>query len=150
LLEATRQSGSAANVIMSVNPFIPKANTPFQWEAMLSLKDLNSKIALLRAEIKGVPNLEMRFEPPKESYFQALLSRGDRRVGRLLLEAEERGQGWKWIIRRKRSQILSEVPEVDFYATRRIPFDELLPWEIVDSRIKKDFLKREALKTRGL
>lgn len=144
--EISRPSGKMAWVSLSVNPFIPKASTPFQWEPMLDPKTLERKIERLRKRVLKVPNLEFRFEPPKESYFQGLLSRGDRRVGRLLIEAEERGESWKWLMKRTDREILPGVPSVDFYVSRRIGFSELLPWEVVDSLIPKSLLEREAMR----
>lgn len=84
VVEATRGRGRAAWVSLSINPFIPKASTPFQWEPMVERKVLEAKINRVRALIKGEAALEMRFETPKESYFQALMSRGDRKGSKSL------------------------------------------------------------------
>ena len=144
--EISRPTGKMGWVSLSVNPFIPKASTPFQWEPMLDPKTLEKKIERLRKQVLKVPNLEFRFEPPKESYFQGLLSRGDRRVGKLLLEAERQGETWKWLMKRTDRELISGVPPVDFYVSRRIGFSELLPWEVVDSLIPKTLLEREAMR----
>jgi len=88
----------------------------------------------------------MRFEPPKESYFQGLLSRGDRRVGQLLLRIEERQESWKSLIKNTDRELIAGVPPVDHYVSRRFAFEELLPWEIVDSRIDRQLLMREAMR----
>ena len=106
--EAAQGEGKRPWVQLSVNPFIPKASTPFQWEPMISKHALEDKIDRIRTLIKREHNIELRFESPKESVFQALLSRGDRRV------------------------------------ERRIPFEEPLPWDIVDSKVDKKLLQREA------
>lgn len=146
VVNASRDSGKAAWVVLSVNPFIPKANTPFQWEPMLTQEELTAKINRVRQAVRRMPNLELHFEPPKESYFQALLSRGDRRVARLLFETEQRGRDWKWLLAQGSARLAPEIPPIDFYATRRFSFEELLPWEIVDSRIDRRLLLREALR----
>ena len=144
--EISRPTGKMAWVSLSVNPFIPKASTPFQWEPMLDPKTLDKKIERLRKQVLKVHNLEFRFEPPKESYFQGLLSRGDRRVGKLLFEMEQQGETWKWLMKKTDREILSGIPPVDFYVSRRIGFSELLPWEVVDSLIPKTLLEREAMR----
>jgi radical SAM superfamily enzyme YgiQ (UPF0313 family) len=144
VVEISKPSGKLAWVSLSINPFIPKASTPFQWEPMLDPKVLERKIDRVRKLVMKVPNLELRFEPPKESYFQGLLSRGDRRVGKLLVEAERRGESWKWLMKRTDKEILPGVPPVDFYVSRRIDFSETLPWEVVDSLIPRTLLEREA------
>lgn len=148
VLEVSRPTGHAAWVQLSVNPFIPKASTPFQWEPMLPIKELESKIEVIHERIRRVGNIEMRFESPKESYFQGLLSRGDRRVGKLLLKAEEEGRDWKWLLQKAKRPWIAGVPTLDFYVSRHIPFEESLPWEVVDSRIDRELLKREALRAR--
>lgn len=142
----SKPTGKLAWVSLSVNPFIPKASTPFQWEPMVDTKSLERKIERVRKLIAKVPNVELRFEPPKESYFQALLSRGDRRVSKLLYEMEQRNENWKWLMKRSTERLLSDVPPVDFYVSRRIGFTELLPWESVDSLIPRSLLEREAMR----
>lgn len=146
VVEVSKPSGKLAWVSLSVNPFIPKSSTPFQWEPMLDPKVLDKKIERIRKLTQAIPNLEMRFEPPKESYFQGLLSRGDRRVGKLLVELERQGESWKWLMKKTGRRILAEVPPVDFYVSRRIGFAELLPWESVDSLIPRTLLEREAMR----
>ncbi|MFN4894521.1 MAG: radical SAM protein [Pseudomonadota bacterium] len=146
VVEVSKPTGKIAWVSLSVNPFIPKSSTPFQWEPMLDPKKLDRKIERVRKLTQAIPNLELRFEPPKESYFQGLLSRGDRRVGRLLFELEQRREGWKWLMRKTDKRIITEVPPVDFYVSRRIPFTEVLPWESVDSLIPRALLEREAMR----
>jgi len=146
VVEVSKPTGKLAWVALSVNPFIPKASTPFQWEPMLDPKTLDKKIDRVRKLTQAVPNLELRFEPPKESYFQGLLSRGDRRVGKLLLEVERQRETWKWLMRKTDRKILPDVPPVDFYVSRRIGFQEILPWESVDSLIPRSLLEREAMR----
>ncbi len=144
VLQASRPSGKAGWIILSVNPFIPKASTPFQWEPMLERRDLERKIDFLRGRVKRIPNVEMNYESPRESYFQAFLSRGDRRVARVLIEMAANRRDWKWLVSKARQRVLNDVPALSFYATRRIPFGEILPWEMVDSRIDRALLMREA------
>jgi radical SAM superfamily enzyme YgiQ (UPF0313 family) len=146
VVEISKGSGKAGWVSLSVNPFIPKASTPFQWEPMLDFKTLDRKISRIQKLTAKIPNLELRFEPPKESYFQALLSRGDRRVGSLLHLMHSQGEEWKWLMKGTKRPLMDGVPPVDFYVSRRFDFDEVLPWEVVDSLIPKSLLKREAMR----
>ena len=68
---------------------------------------------------------------------------------RLLLAAEEQGKDWKGLGAGGSRRILEDVPSLDFYASRRIPFDEFLPWEVVDSKVDRELLRREALRAHG-
>jgi radical SAM superfamily enzyme YgiQ (UPF0313 family) len=142
----SRGTGKTAWVQLSVNPFIPKASTPFQWEPMVSRKALERKIEIIKEAIKREHNIELRYESPKESYFQALLSRGDRRVKNYLYNAYLQKKDWKWILQNKHKELQGIVPPVSFFAERRIPYDEVLPWDIVDSRVDKKLLQREAMR----
>ncbi len=146
VVEISKGSGKAGWVALSVNPFIPKASTPFQWEPMLDHKTLDRKIERIKKLTQKVPNLELRFEPPKESYFQALLSRGDRRVGELLHLMHTKGEDWKWLMKKTGTPLIEGLPPVDFYVSRRFEMEEVLAWEVVDSLIPKSLLKREAMR----
>ncbi|MCB0325932.1 MAG: radical SAM protein, partial [Bdellovibrionales bacterium] len=71
----------APRLILSVNPFIPKAGTPFQRHPFLDFKELKARLQLVKDGIRTLSNVDMKHESPRESYFQTVLSRGDRRVG---------------------------------------------------------------------
>jgi radical SAM superfamily enzyme YgiQ (UPF0313 family) len=147
--EAAKQNNYkiAPKIILSVNPFIPKAWTPFQRHGFLGFSELDDRIKMVREGIRRLPNVDMKHESPKESYFQTLLSRGDRRVGDLLLWAHKQGVDWKFIAKNGSKLLLEGVPKADFYVHRNINPDEILPWEIVDLKIKRSLLEREYEKT---
>lgn len=149
VIEVSRGEGRTAWVSLSVNPFIPKASTPFQWEPMLERSALERIIKRLREKTKKIPNVELKYESPRESYFQALLSRGDRRVSRLLYLMEDKGKDWKWLIKYSSETLVDGVPPIDYFVTRRYDFGETLPWEVVDSKVGRDLLQREALRAYG-
>ena len=137
----------APKIILSVNPFIPKAWTPFQRHAFLDSGLLKKKLKTIRSNVQKLPNVVMKAESPRESYFQTLLSRGDRRVGKLLVEMIKQNKDWKWITTNSNKQILGDVPPADFYTLRQINENEILPWEIVDLKIKRSLLEREYKRT---
>ena len=134
-------------LILSVNPFIPKAWTPFQRHPFLGAKEIKERLDIVRRGVQRLPNVEMKAEAPKESYFQTLMSRGDRRVGDLLIEMHQRGEEWKWLIARGSERILDSVPPSEFYVRRQLGCEELLPWEVVDLRLKRSLLEREYCRT---
>ena len=99
--------------------------------------------------LRKMPYTSVSFESVRETVFQALLSRGDRRVGKLLFAACQGFKSWKWLVSHTDRELVPGVPAVDFYVFRRIPFDELLPWEIVNAGIERNLLMREAQRAYG-
>ncbi len=126
-------------IVLSVNPFIPKPATPFQWAPMERVEDLKRKLKIIQREIRGEKGVEMIYDLPKWAYVQALLSRGDRRVGKILLAAHRLRGDWARALRET-----SLNP--DFYVYRQRSLDEVFPWDFIDHGISKDVLKREYLR----
>lgn len=123
-------------VTISVNPFVPKPFTPFQRVGMEGEDSLKRKLKRIKEGLKGVNNLKLIHEKPKWSLLQGLLSRGDRRAGDLLLKVHESGDDWRSVIRK-------DSWEMEFYALRDIPEDEVLPWDMLDCGVKREYLERE-------
>ncbi len=137
----------APNIYLSLNPFIPKAWTPFQRHGFADFAEVKKRIAVVQKGISRVPNVELKFESPRESYFQALVSRGDRRVGALMVEMIRRKEDWRWLVKNGEERILPDVPPADFYVHRMIGEEERLPWEFVDMHIERSLLEREYSRT---
>lgn len=130
---AGKKRGSLGRVTLSINPFVPKAQTPFQWDAFLEVKRLEAKLKTIRRALGKVPNVEVTYELPKWSYVQALLSVGDRRVGGLLERVLELEGNW--------SQALRTHPlNPDFYVYRQKSYHELLAWDHIVSGLPKEKL----------
>ncbi len=125
VVEAARAKGRLGEVTLSVNPFVPKPFTPFQWCGMEDVKSLEGKIKFLQQAVGRLSNLRLITESPRDSYLQALLSRGDRRLAALLVRAAELGN---W---RKGAKEIGL--ETDQFVYRNIPLDESLPWDVIDS-----------------
>jgi radical SAM superfamily enzyme YgiQ (UPF0313 family) len=135
-VDASRARGRIGRVTLGISPFVPKAATPFQWAPMDDQRTLKRKIAALKNGIRRIPNMKIHADPPGQSYVQALLARGDRRVAELLLSAHENRGDW--------ARTFKAAPfDPDFFARRERPLDERLPWDFIDSGIKKSFLAAE-------
>lgn len=141
--------GKTVSVEVSLAPFVPKAWTPFQWEPVMDRKELEWRVDYVRNSLRTIANASIDSESVRETVLQALLSRGDRRVGRLLYAACQQGRDWKWLVAHSDRELVASVPAVDFYVFRRIPFDEVLPWEIMDAGIDRALLRREAERARS-
>jgi radical SAM family uncharacterized protein len=132
---------------VSLATFIPKPHTPFQWVAQDEEEVLQAKVDRLRQGV-GHRGVRLSFQEPKMSLIEAVLSRGDRRLGRVIHRAWQLGStfdAWSerfnyqnWI------KALSEAGlEPGFYAHRQRPLDEILPWAHIDSGVTAAYLKQE-------
>jgi len=139
--------GKRPQVRVSLATFIPKPHTPFQWVAQESEQQLSSKHELLKRGLRR-NGIRLSWQDPKASLLEAVLSRGDRRLGAVIYRAWQRGatfDAWsehfdyeKWL------RAFAEAGlEPTFYAQRERPPDELLPWSHIDVGLTTAFLKRE-------
>jgi radical SAM superfamily enzyme YgiQ (UPF0313 family) len=119
---------------LSVASFVPKPWTPFQWAPLAEVRELKQRQKLIRQELFGLKEVRVHTDLPKWAYTQALMARGDRRVGDMLLLAQERG--WP--------QALRHSPvNPDFFVHRERAPDELFPWDFLDHGLKKEYLWEE-------
>src|SRR5256714_6812180 len=131
MLDIARPRGRVGSIIVSLNAFVPKPQTPFQWEPIQAERELDRKIKYLTRAFKGMPNVEMRAMSSRIAILQALISLGDRRLSEFLLEVDRTGN-WRQLMRGWTD-----------YAMRRRALDEPLPWDIVDMGLTKAFMKKE-------
>lgn len=148
--EVNGPKGGRFNLTVSVSNFVPKAHTPFQWAAQNTAEEFAAKHNYLadRLKIKGVT---FNYHDNTTSAYEAVFARGDRRTGRLLYEAFRTGckfDGWTEHFKPEAWETAFEKSGIDkdFYTTRARNFDEILPWDIIDSAISKKFLINEAEK----
>lgn len=124
--------GRIGRITLSISPFVPKPHTPLQWHPFETVPVLRAKLKLIQRALRSTPNVQVHHDVPKWSYIQALLSRGDRRVGRLLLETVRTGD---W------GRAMREINiNTDFYVHRARDEDELFPWDFIDHGVVKGFL----------
>ncbi len=121
---------------LSINCFVPKPFTPFQWLPMDTVDSLKEKQKFLRRAISGEGGIGISFDVPKWAYIQSLLSMGDRRVGQMLLATHRNNRDWKQTFR-------SSDINPDFFVYRDKDINEILPWDFIDHGIKKSFLQEE-------
>jgi radical SAM superfamily enzyme YgiQ (UPF0313 family) len=136
MLEAGRRFGRAGKIIPSLNGFVPKPNTPFQWEAICDEKELKRRLKWASKALSRIPNVEVRAMSARIAHEQALYSLGDRRTARVI-EAAARPKGDLHAALRETGL------DPAFYTSRSRSYDERLPWEIVDAGLSRDFLQRE-------
>jgi len=136
MLRYARQRGRMGRITLSVNPFVPKPWTPFQWVPMHDRKCLEAKRRLLEKELRP-KGIDVDFFSPREAYLQTLFSRGDRRCADLLeLAHRETGGDLR--------KALARWPhDPDFFVLREAGVEETLPWDFLDQGLTKHFLARE-------
>jgi hypothetical protein len=142
MLEKARARGRIGRLHPSVNPFVPKPGTPYQWLPMEDPKETDRKLQYLRKAFSPMPNVEPVLKSARTGVHQSILALADRKVGDALeLACNER-------IEFKRA--VKEVGlDPGFYLFRGRERDEILPWDVVDTGVSKAYYLRELDKARN-
>ncbi len=145
-----RNKGRHPQVTISVACFIPKPFTPFQWEAQDTMEQLRLKQEYLSEHITN-RHVRYHYHDARTSHIEAVLARGDRRLCAALLEAHRRGfhfDCWEEHFNYENWMQLFADCGIDpaFYANRAWGLDEVLPWEIIDCGVSREFFLRERAK----
>ncbi|MGE5716393.1 MAG: TIGR03960 family B12-binding radical SAM protein [Acidobacteriota bacterium] len=144
ILAQGKKHGVRPSVNVSVGCFVPKSFTPFQWFAFDGVESLNRKIACLREKFRSVRGAKMTWHEPKEAEIEAMLSLGDRRMGRAILEVWKRGgrfDAWSEHFSWERwNEALEAAGVPKSRHLRDKDLKETLPWDVVDASIRKPFL----------
>ena len=152
--KVTGKRGGRFNVTISVSNFVPKAHTPFQWAPQDMAGSLNEKQQYLKEKLRPIKGVSYQYHDTETSLMETVFARGDRRVCDVLIRASELGckfDGWRehfqyglWI------QAFEEIGvNPDFYTQRQREYDEILPWDLIDSGVSKAFLVSENEKARA-
>ena len=147
ILNKKRSGGTKGKINVSVTTFIPKSHTPFQWETQISLEQSMEKIKWLKKSL-NIPGIHFKWQNPETSLLEGLWARGDRRLGSLLKTAYKKGcrfDGWsdKFSFPMWQEAFDAENTDVDFYTTRKKSHEESLPWDVIDTKVTKNFLLKE-------
>ena len=132
------EQGSKGTLTLSVNPFIPKPFTPFQWAPMADRREVEQKLKHLEKSLRGRKHIVVNVESPKEAYVQGVLARGGRPVGEALLRACEAGGSKSF---KKALKELGIRAETELYRERGE--DEIFPWEKLDMGFTRKYLYQE-------
>ncbi|MFZ1769374.1 MAG: TIGR03960 family B12-binding radical SAM protein, partial [Caldilinea sp.] len=146
-----RVLGKKANVRIGVSTLVPKPHTPFQWVPMADESVIDAQIELLQRELRG-PGIHFSWNYPAETLVEAFLTRGDRRLADVIELAWRKGaklEGWGEYFNFAAWQAAFDELglDMDWYARRQRPLDEVLPWEHISAGLKKQFLMDEYIHT---
>src|SRR5216110_2321353 len=136
MMKFARPKGQIGRIVGSVNPLIPKPGTAYQWLPMADSALVDRKIKRLRTLTADIDNVYFNIKSERHSYFQALLSLGDRRVAPVIEAAERNGQNW-------RAAVAETGVDADFFIFRDRSTDAMLPWDIIDGGMKAAFFRSE-------
>jgi len=150
---ARKIGGHRGKVNVSVATFVPKPQTPFQWEKQMPLEEIKKAVDFLRSGIRQCQNVTFKWHQPELSFLEAVFSRGDRLLGKVLETAWSQGckfDEWSDCFRYDLWMKAFSLCGIDphFYIYRSRSYDEVFPWEHLDCGVKKDFLILEHQKSR--
>jgi radical SAM family uncharacterized protein/radical SAM-linked protein len=139
-------------VNVSVGSFVPKSWTPFQWAPFDDVETLERKLSYLKEKFRSVRGARMKWHEPREAEIECALSRGDRRMGRVIHAAWKSGvkfDGWTEHFRYDLWMKAFETAGISKQSyLREYDIDEVLPWDVLDASITKRFLQIELIKAK--
>ena len=136
MMKYARTRGHVGRIIGSVNPLVPKPGTAYQWLPMENDSSIDRKIKRMRSLMAGIDNVYFNIKSERHSFYQALLSLGDRRVAPAIEAAERNGGNW-------RAAVAESGVDADFFVFRDRSGDAVLPWDIIDGGMKSSFFRNE-------
>ena len=131
-----RGRGRLGRIVGSVTPLVPKPGTAYQWLPMEDDGSVERKIRRMRELMAGIDNVYFNIKSERHSFYQALLSLGDRRVAPAIEAAERNGGNW-------RAAVAEAGVDAGFFVFRDRSRDRVLPWDIIDGGLKSEFFRAE-------
>jgi radical SAM superfamily enzyme YgiQ (UPF0313 family) len=136
MLKHARPRGQVGRIVGSVNPLVPKPGTAYQWLPMTDDRTLARTIKRMQTLVAGIDNVYFNIKSERHSFYQALLSLGDRRVAPAIEAAERNGGNW-------RAAVSESGVDAGFFVFRDRSADAVLPWDIIDGGMKDAFFRSE-------
>ena len=136
MMRHARGRGHIGRIVGSVNPLVPKPGTAYQWLPMEDDSSIERKIRRMRTLMADIDNVYFNIKSERHSFYQALLSLGDRRVAPVIEAAERNGGNW-------RAALAETCVDAGFFVFRDRSRDAVLPWDIIDGGLKDNFFRSE-------
>jgi len=135
-LKSSRHQKRIGEITVSLNSFVPKPVTPFQWAAMDDISTLKKKIKTVKDGLRKIPNVKVHADMPRWAFLQGLFSRADRRVSALIDHGVNNQENWPKTFK-------ETALNPDFYVLRERFEDEIFPWDFIEHGVDKSFLLKE-------
>jgi radical SAM superfamily enzyme YgiQ (UPF0313 family) len=136
MLKHAKPRGRIGTIVGSVNPLVPKPGTAYQRLPMEETRSIEKKMQRMRSLMAGIENVYFNIKSERHSFYQALLSLGDRRVAPAIEAAERNGGNW-------RAACAESGVDANFYVFRDRSHDAVLPWDIIDGGMRDGFFRAE-------
>jgi radical SAM superfamily enzyme YgiQ (UPF0313 family) len=136
MMKHARPRGHIGRIVGSVNPLVPKPGTAYQWLPMTDDRVISQRIRRMQTLMAGIDNVYFNIKSERHSFYQALMSLGDRRVAPAIEAAERNGGNW-------RAAVAESGVDADFFVFRDRSADAVLPWDIIDGGMKDNFFRNE-------
>jgi radical SAM superfamily enzyme YgiQ (UPF0313 family) len=136
MMRHARGRGHIGRIVGSVNPLVPKPGTAYQWLPMEDDSSIERKIRRMRTLMADIDNVYFNIKSERHSFYQALLSLGDRRVAPVIEAAERNGGNW-------RAALAETGVDASFFVFRDRSKDAVLPWDIIDGGLRDNFFRSE-------
>lgn len=145
--ESALNKTRGVRITVSTSWFVPKPHTAFQWEPQIPIEEYERRVKLLR-EAMNTKSVTYNWHPSPTSFMEAVISCGDRRLGKVIETAWRKGEtlsAWEDYFDLNRWMEAFEECAIDphFYANRRRSEDEILPWSMISCGVAPGYLKRE-------
>lgn len=128
--------GNKGELVISVNGFVPKPFTPYQWSPLCNVRTLKQRFKMLNDGLKKEKHIKLITESLKETVVQSVLARGDRRIGEALLEAHTSGRNLKQVLK-------AQGVDAEELAERELVVGQPLPWQHLDMGVTEKYLALE-------
>lgn len=143
LVKSLQKENKDISLTLSTSSFVPKAQTPFQWYGREEEKTLENRNNYLKKHLH-MAGIKYRPTSIKWDEIQAIISRGDRRLSDLLIKVYEyKASLGSWHRAYKELSDKVTIPPLEFYSKRKIPFEEILPWDLIENTVTKHQLVAE-------
>lgn len=137
IVKKVRRISNRGNIILSISTFVPKPFTPFQWHPMEHLDSVKEKLKFIKKSLRDEKGVKVFHDVPKYAHMQGLFSMGGRRIFNVLKEMIKTDD--------YKSACSQAGVDMDFYIFRKKDFNEILPWDFIDTGISKEKLWNEYL-----
>jgi radical SAM superfamily enzyme YgiQ (UPF0313 family) len=134
MMKQLKKLAPGLRLTLGCSTFVPKAHTPFQWMGVNPLAE--KRLQLLQKQLRS-HGIEFRPESYKQSVIQALISRGDRRLSRVLEQVRHYDSSSLGSYRRAFKELRGTLPTLDFYVHQNWSLDQILPWDHLSSSLPK-------------